>query len=107
LQGLQTPKNPTVEEASDDEDTDLKDDDFLEQGFFFLDEEPTSEEDSDDCNTDDEEVDEDELKGPQNEADIEYFNAVLAHAQVTMVSFFSSDTCRRQCCLKLNILSVM
>jgi len=77
------PQNPTVEEVSDD-DMDLEDDDFLEHGFFFLDEEPTSE-DSDDCDSDDEDVDEDELKGLQNEADIEHFNAVLAHAQAMAV----------------------
>jgi hypothetical protein len=36
------PQNPTVEEVFDDENTDVEneDEDFLEHGFFFLDEEP-------------------------------------------------------------------
>ena len=75
-------QNPTIEEVLDDEDMDFDDEDYLEHGFFFLDEEPTSEEDSDlDGFDTDEEVDEDKLEGLENEADIAHFNAVLAHAQ--------------------------
>jgi hypothetical protein len=80
------PHNPTVEEISDDEDTDFEDEDFLEHGFFFLDEGPGGEEISDDsCGADEEEVDEDKLNGLQNEADIEHFNAILAHAQTMAI----------------------
>ena len=80
------PRNPTVEEVSDDEDTDFEDEDFFKHGFFFLDEELSgAEEDSDDSDTDDEEVDGDELKGLQNKADIEHFNAILAHAQAMAI----------------------
>ena len=76
------PQNPTIEEVLDDEDMDFEDEDYLEHGFFFLDEEPTSEEDSDlDGFDTDEEVDEDKLEGLENEADIVHFNAILAHAQ--------------------------
>jgi hypothetical protein len=54
--------------------------------FFFLDKEPTSEEDSDSDGFDtDEEVDEDELEGLENEADIAHFNAVLTHAQAMAI----------------------
>jgi hypothetical protein len=79
-------QNTTVEEVSDDEDTDFEDEDFLEHGFFFLDEGPGDEEGSDDSfDTEDEEVDEDELKGLQHEADIEHFNAILVHAQAMAI----------------------
>ena len=37
------PQNPTIEEDFDDEDMYFEDEDYLEHGFFFLDEEPTSE----------------------------------------------------------------
>src|ERR1700678_4091146 len=82
------PQNPTIEEVLDDEDMDFEDEesDYLEHGFFFLDEEPTSEEDSDlDGFDTNEEVDEDELEGLENEADIAHFNAVLAHAQAMAI----------------------
>lgn len=59
--------------VNDSDNTDSEDEDFLEQGFFFLDEETLLE--------DDDEVDKDELNELQNEADIEHFNAVLFHAQ--------------------------
>ena len=59
------PQNPSVEDASDDEDLDFEDNDLLEHGFFFLDDSP-SEEDSD--SDEDEELDEDELDGLINEA---------------------------------------
>ena len=80
-------QNTTVEEVSDDEDTDFEDEDFLEHGFFFLDEGPGDKEGSDDSDfdTEDEEVDEDELKGLQHEADIEHFNAILVHAQAMAI----------------------
>jgi hypothetical protein len=44
---LNNPQNPSVEDASDDEDLDFEDNDLLEHGFFFLDDvdEPPSEED--------------------------------------------------------------
>ena len=76
------PQNPTVEEVLDDKDMHFEDDsdeDFLEHGFFFLDK-GQPEEDSDGTDSDDseEEVDEEELTGLQNEADIEHFNAFLA-----------------------------
>ena len=41
------PQNPTVEEVFDKEDADFEDEDFLEQGFFFLDEEHPPEDESD------------------------------------------------------------
>ena len=66
------PQNPTVEEVFDEEDADFKDKDFLEHGFFFLDEEHPPEDESDSSNSNDEEVDEGELTGLQNEADIEH-----------------------------------
>ena len=78
------PQNPTVEEVLDDEDTHFEDEDFLEHGFFFLDE-GQPEEDSDGADSDEEEVDEEELTGLQNEADIKHFNAVLAQAQAMAV----------------------
>jgi len=73
-------QNTTVEEVSDDED-------FLEHGFFFLDEGPGDKEGSDDSDfdTEDEEVDKDELKGLQHEADIEHFNVILVHAQAMAI----------------------
>jgi hypothetical protein len=80
------PQNLTVEEVSDDEDTDFEDEDFLQHGFFFLAEGPGNKEDSDDSSdTEDKEVDEDELKGLQNEADIEHFNMILVHAQAIAI----------------------
>ena len=80
------PQNPTVEEVFDDENTHFedKDEDFLEHGFFFLDEEQQPGEDLDDSDSD-EEVDEEELNELKNEADIEHFNAVLAQAQAMAV----------------------
>jgi hypothetical protein len=66
----------------DDEDTHFEEEDFLEHGFFFLDEE-----DSDGTDSDEEleEVTEEELTELQNEADIEHFNAVLAQVQAMAV----------------------
>ena len=78
LRRLKNPQNPSVEDAqaSDDEDLDFEDDDLLEHGFFFLDDEsPFEEEDSDASDSDeDEELDEDELDGLINEAKTEHFN---------------------------------
>jgi len=71
-------QKPSVEDISDDKDSDFEGDDSLEHDFFFLDEEPSSEEDSDDS---DSELDEDELDGLMNEAKIEHFNAILFEAQ--------------------------
>ncbi len=79
---LNNPQNPSVEDASDDEDLDFEDNDLLEHGFFFLDDSP-SEEDSD--SDEDEELDEDELDGLINEAKIEHFNAILFEAQAMAV----------------------
>ena len=80
------PQNPTVEEVFDDENTHFEDEDkdFLEHGFFFLDEEQPPGEDLDDSDSD-EEVDEEELNELKNKADIEHFNAVLAQAQAMAV----------------------
>jgi hypothetical protein len=80
------PQNPTIEEVLDNEDMGFKDEDYLEHGFFFLDEEPTSEEDSDSDGFDtDKEVNEDKLEEWENEADIAHFNVVLAHAQAMAI----------------------
>ena len=79
------PQNPTVEEVFNEEDADFEDEDFLEHGFFFLDEGHPPEDESDSSDSDGEEVDEDELTGLQNEADIEHFNAILAQAQAMAV----------------------
>ena len=79
------PQNATNEEVSDDEDMDFEDEDYLEYGFFFLDEEPTSKEDLDSDGFDTDEEVEDELEGLENEADIARFNAVLAHAQAMAI----------------------
>ena len=81
----ENPQNPTVEEVFNEEDADFEDKDFLEQGFFSLDEEHPPEDESDGSDSDDGEVDEDKLTGLQNEADIEHFNAVLAQAQAMAV----------------------
>jgi hypothetical protein len=88
LGNLPKPKknqNPTVEDVSDDEDSDFVNEDFLEHGFFFLDEGTPLEEDLASDSDSDEEVDEDELNDLKNEADIEHFNAVLVHAQAMAV----------------------
>ena len=84
------PQNTTIKEVPDDEDSEDMDfedaEDYLEHGFFFLDEEPTSEEDSELDGFDTaEEVDEDELEGLENEADIAHFSAILAHAQAMAI----------------------
>ena len=83
---LNNPQNPSVEDASDDEDSDFEDNDLLEHGFFFLDDEPPSGEDPDVSDSDeDEELDEDELDGLINEEQIEHFNAILFEAQAMAV----------------------
>lgn len=79
---LNNPQNPSVEDASDDEDLDFEDNDLLKHGFFFLDDSP-SEEDSD--SDENEELDEDELDRLINEAKIEHFNAILFEAQAMAV----------------------
>jgi hypothetical protein len=78
------PQNPSVEDVSDHEDSDFEDD-LLEHGFFFLDDEPESEDGSDGSDSEDEEADEDELDGLTNEAEIEHFNAILFEAQAMAV----------------------
>ena len=70
------PLNLTVEEDSNEQDSDFEDKDFL--GHRFLDEGPTPKEDSEDNDSDNKYVDEDELTGLQNKANIDHFNAVLA-----------------------------
>ena len=83
---LKNPQKSSVEDASDDEDLDFEDDNLLEHGFFFLDDESPSEEDSDASDSDeDEELDEDELDGLINEAKIKHFNAILFEAQAMAV----------------------
>ena len=52
LRRLNNPQNPSVEDASDNEDLDFEDDDLLKHGFFFLDDESPSEEDSDASDSD-------------------------------------------------------
>jgi|SRR5882724_4378026 len=80
------PQNPTVEAVSNNDDTDSDDEDFLEHGFFFLDEgTPLEDDNGSDSDDDDEEVDEDGLNKLQNKADIDHFNAVLFHAQAMAV----------------------
>ena len=81
---INNPQNPSVEDVSDDEDPDFEDD-LLEHGFFFLDDEPKSEDGSDGSDSEDEEADEDELDGLTNEAEIEHFNAILFEAQAMAV----------------------
>ena len=58
-----------------EDDTDSNNEDSLEHDHFLLDELAEDSEDSDD-----DELDEDELNKLQNEADIEHFKAILAHA---------------------------
>ncbi|KAF8235149.1 hypothetical protein L208DRAFT_1376580 [Tricholoma matsutake] len=83
---VRNPQNPTVDDVSNNDDTDSEDEDFLEQGFFFLDEGTLlKDDDGSDSDDDDDEVDEDELNKLQNEADIKHFNAVLFHAQAMAV----------------------
>lgn len=85
---LKNPQNPSVEDASDDEDLNFEDDDLPEHGFFFPDDESPSEEGSDASDSDeDEELHEDELDGLINdsEAKIEHFNAILFEAQAMAV----------------------
>jgi hypothetical protein len=79
------PKKLFVEDVYDDDDSESEDKDYLEQGFFFLDEGSPLEEDIDGSDSEEEEIGEDKLNGLQNEADIEHFNAVLAHAQAMAV----------------------
>jgi hypothetical protein len=57
------------------------DDNLLDEGFFFLDEEADIADDSNDCDSEDDEVSNGELESLQNEAQIEHFNAVLREAQ--------------------------
>jgi hypothetical protein len=58
LSKVGNPQNPTVEDVSNNDDTDSDDKDFLEHG-----------------------LDENELNELQNKADIKHFNAVLFHPQ--------------------------
>lgn len=90
---LETSRNLTIDDAqiSDHDDSmNIKGEDLLEEGFFFLDEGDDSDimidEDSEGSESEDEGIDEDELDELQNEADIEYFNAVLIEAQVMAVN---------------------
>ena len=66
MEGPTTPKT-YLEDVFDDKNLDFEDDDFLEHGFFFMDDGLPSEEDSDVSDSDeDEELDEDELDGRPN-----------------------------------------
>ena len=89
LSNLQKSKNthiPTFNDVFDEEDTISDDEDFPDHGFFLPDEGISHEEDSEDSDSDDdEEFDEEELNELQNEADIDHFKAVLAHAQAMAV----------------------
>lgn len=76
------PKKPSVEDVSNDEDSDFEGDDLPKHGFFFLDGESSTEEDSDDS---DKELDEDELDRLINEAKIQHFNAIFFEAQAMAV----------------------
>lgn len=71
--------------ASDDEDLDFEDDNLLEHGFFFLDDESPSEDLEDFDSDEDEELDEDELNELMNEAKIKHFNDILFEAQAMAV----------------------
>ena len=73
-----------MEDVSNDKDSDVEED-LLEHGFFFLDDEPESEEVSDGSDSEDEEADEDEFDGLTNEVEIEHFNAILFKAQAMAV----------------------
>jgi hypothetical protein len=77
-------QNPSVEDIFEEEDSDLEDN-LLEHGFFFLDDGPDSEEAFNGSDSEDKEIDEDELDGLINEAEIEHFNAVLFEAQAMAV----------------------
>ena len=77
-------QNPTVKDVSDDEDLEsFEDNNLLEHGFFFLDDESLSEEDFD--SNEDEELDEDELNELIIEAKIMHFNNILFEAQAMTV----------------------
>ena len=78
-------QNPTVEDTSDDEDMYFKENNLLEEGFFFLDNGDAIVEDSDHSDSNDDKLSEDELDELQNEAEIKHFNAVLFEAQVMAV----------------------
>jgi hypothetical protein len=77
-------QNPSVEDVFEEEDSDLEDN-LLEHGFFFLDDGPDSEEAFNGSDSEDKEIDEDELDGLINEAEIEHFNVVLFEAQAMAV----------------------
>ena len=66
---------------------DFEDNDLLEHGFFFLDDESPSEEGSDASadSDEDEELDKDKLDGLINKAKIEHFNAIFFEAQAMAV----------------------
>ena len=90
---LEMSRNLTIDDAqiSDHDDgMNIEGEVLLEEGFFFLDEGDDSDimidEDSEGSESEDEGIDEDELDELQNEADIEYFNAVLIEAQVMAVN---------------------
>jgi len=85
LQKAENVKKATVENASDDEDSDYQADDLLEQGFFFLDEDISSD-DEDEVTGDEnnDEINAEELEDLRNEADIEQFNAILFEARSGM-----------------------
>jgi hypothetical protein len=74
------PQNPSVEDVSNDKDLDFEDN-LLEHGFFFLDDEPEFEYGSDGSDSGNEETDEDKLDGLTNEAEIEHFNVILFEAR--------------------------
>lgn len=85
----QNTQKTTVEDISEEDDSDYEDDILLEHGFFFLDEEisenEASDDESDEESATDDDVDENELNALKNEADIDRFNSILAHAQAMAV----------------------
>ena len=79
---VNNPQNLSVEDGSHDEDLNFEDNNLLESGFSFLDDESPSEEDYD---SEDEEPDEDEPGRLIDEAKINHFNAILFEAQAMAV----------------------
>jgi hypothetical protein len=72
----------SVEDVSKDKDQDFvpEEEDLLEHGFFFVDEEDNTEDESD-YDSEDEEAAEDELNELNNEAELNHFNSILVEAQ--------------------------
>jgi hypothetical protein len=77
-------QNSTVEDITEEENTDSDQlDNLLEEGFFSPDKGPGLDGDSDE--EDEEEDESEELYGPKDESGIDRFNAILFHAQAIAV----------------------